>query len=316
MPARTNVRCRAFTLVELLVVIAIIGILIALLLPAIQAARESARRSQCINNLKQMGLAIQLHHDERKVFPEGRDRRDQFSVSWAFRLLPYVEELAAFQAHDHTKRVDDNANVTSMRVAMAIYTCPSRRSADADRNFDDNDSPPLVLGVATRGDYAANAGYDTQAGMGPESPDGNDFHADFDPAETGPLFSGSRIAVRNITDGTASTLGIGERHIPPVPEGTAPNMEHFTVGDTAFLAGDTRQTVLARTVDGLAAPGQMWRKPNDSSSGLANEMFGSEHSNVVQFVFMDGHAEPLALTIDVEVLKALSTIGGGEVVAE
>jgi prepilin-type N-terminal cleavage/methylation domain-containing protein len=88
------VRCtrRGFTLVELLVVITIIGILMSLLMPAVQAAREAARRCQCQNNLKQMGLAMLLHLDAMKTFPMGRNRTDQYAVSWAYYLFPYMEE--------------------------------------------------------------------------------------------------------------------------------------------------------------------------------------------------------------------------------
>ena len=132
-----------FTLVELLVVIAIIGVLVALLLPAIQAARESARRTECQNHLKQIGLAIQTYHDTQKAFPMGRDRTDQLGVSWAFRLLPQIEESAIYASRDKTKRVDDAANDAAMRTPIQVYACPSRRPAAADRNFDNNDTPPL-----------------------------------------------------------------------------------------------------------------------------------------------------------------------------
>src|SRR6188472_1794273 len=105
---------RAFTLVEVLVVIAIIGILVALLLPAIQAARESARRSQCMNNLKQMGLAVQLHVDSRKLLPTGRNATDQKSVSWAYYLLPYLEEKNIYDAYQSSYSVDDPQNARAM----------------------------------------------------------------------------------------------------------------------------------------------------------------------------------------------------------
>jgi prepilin-type N-terminal cleavage/methylation domain-containing protein len=115
---------RGFTLVELLVVIAIIGILIALLLPAIQAAREAARRNQCQNNLKQMGLAVQMHHDGKGVFPMGRNGTNQKSVSWAYFLLPHMEENAVHDAYIKTLPVYDIGNARAMRTPIAVYVCP------------------------------------------------------------------------------------------------------------------------------------------------------------------------------------------------
>ena len=134
---RERVRKRAFTLVELLVVIAIIGILVALLLPAIQAAREAARRTQCKNNLKNIGLAVLVHVDTHKVFPTGGADYvrpgfgleqyleggkplgpDKQGLGWAFQILPYMEETAAYQI---TQPID------LQKVVIPIYVCPSRR---------------------------------------------------------------------------------------------------------------------------------------------------------------------------------------------
>src|SRR5215211_3597331 len=107
---RTRIARTGFTLVELLVVIAIIGILVAFLLPAVQAAREASRRSQCQNNLKQIGVALQNHHDARRAFPMGRNGMDQKAVSWAFFILPYLEETAIYNSWAPTYRVDDERN--------------------------------------------------------------------------------------------------------------------------------------------------------------------------------------------------------------
>ena len=247
MKSHTQKVRAAFTLVELLVVIAIIGILVALLLPAIQSAREAARRTECQNHLKQIGLAIQTYHDTQKAFPMGRDRTDQLGVSWAFRLLPQIEESAIYASRDKTKRVDDEANALAMRTPIQIYACPSRRPAAADRNFDNNDTPPpsTDLGVATLGDYAGNAGYEYTTGM--EKVVADTFTTDLvDTTKAGPIYSGSKINGRRVEDGLSNTLAVGERHIPPVDTTKPEDMQEYWQGDTAFLPGDTADDGVAR----------------------------------------------------------------------
>jgi prepilin-type N-terminal cleavage/methylation domain-containing protein len=294
---------QAFTLVEVLVVIAIIGILVAFLLPAIQAARESSRRTQCQNNLKQIGVAVQNHHDTRKHFPMGRNGHDQKAVSWAFFLLPYMEETAVYNSYNSSARVDDLANAAAMRTPITTYACPSRRQAAADRNFDNNELPPLpnAIGVATLADYSANAGIKLMTGMVGVDESANAF-GDFDRTEAGPMFSGSRIGARQVSDGLSKTIAIAERHLPPVPENTPTEMEHHAIGDTASIPGDTPHTTFRSSEHGLA------EGPDDES----REKFGSSHASLVQAVFLDGHVRGLRTDIAIAVLKAMSTIGGGE----
>jgi prepilin-type N-terminal cleavage/methylation domain-containing protein/prepilin-type processing-associated H-X9-DG protein len=303
---RTRNPRTGFTLVEVLVVIAIIGLLVAILLPAIQAARESARRMQCQNNLKQIGLAVQSHHDTRKAFPMGRNRFDQFAVSWAFFLLPYMEETAVYNSWDSKARVDDLKNAQAMRTPIETYACPSRRRAAADRNFDNNNAAPVVLDSATLADYSANAGLELLTGMIDADENINVF-GQFKRAEAGPIFSGSRIGARQVDDGLSNTFAIAERHLPPVPANTPPEMEDFAIGDTASIAGDTPHTTFRETENGLA----------ESIDDKSHDKFGSSHSSgTVQAVFLDGHVQGIQPDISTPVLKAMSTIGGGEFVPE
>ncbi len=302
----------AFTLVELLVVIAIIGILVSLLLPAIQAASEAGRRAECQNHLKQLGLAILSYHDAQKTFPMGRERTDQFGVSWAFRLLPQLEESAVYASRDTTKRVDDPKNIRAMRTPIRVYACPSRRAAAADRNFDNNDAAPLVTDAATLGDYAANAGFDVLAGMIPGT---SDFlpPSQIDMRYTGPIFSGSQISGKRVTDGLSSTLAVGERHIPP-PDATQPaNMQEYWQGDTAFFSGDRQPTIFRGTRYGLAAgPYDIAIKAGEDPL-VPLERFGGPHPGVVMFAYLDGHVVPLEIGIEIGILQGLSTVAGGEV---
>jgi len=282
---------KGFTLVELLVVIAIIGILVSLLLPAVNAAREAARRTQCQNHVKQLGLAVNLYLSALGYYPQGRNMRDPMGVSWAFRLLPYLEQQAIYDAYDDKFRVDDDANALAMRSPVATCFCPSRRSPAADRNFDNNNSPPLVTGVAAGGDYAANAGvyfnYRTTE--------------DIDRSHAGPIYTHSSIRDRQVTDGTSKTFAIGERHIPPVDEEVPGEMRHLQQGDCAFFAADTPWGLFADTRRGLA----------DSSRDTNRSKYGSEHPGITMFVFLDGHVLGIDNNTDLDILNWFCAIGDG-----
>ncbi len=294
-----RISSRGFTLVELLVVIAIIGVLVALLLPAIQAAREAARRSQCSNNLKQLGLAVQLHHDAKKAYPTGRNATDEKSVSWAFYCLPYIEQQAMVQAYRKELEVYKLGNAMTFRTPVATFFCPSRRSPVADRDFDNNDGSATVdaeaAGKAAGGDYAANAGEEG----GYENARGDEY----DPLETGPIFTQSRINERNVTDGLSNTFVIGEKFITDQLEvGATPpaaGTEHAFFGDSAIFCGDSKQTIMRSSEDGFPEG-----EPDDDD----NTRFGSEHNQQCHFVFLDGSVKPLNYSIDRNVYDALSCI--------
>lgn len=284
---------RGFTLVELLVVIAIIGILIALLLPAVQSARESARRTQCNSQPKQVGLALQMHHDAQKTFPKGRTSTNEFGVAWSYLILPYLEEQAMYDARDPSQPVHADINAGTFRSPIDVYACPSRRSAAADRDFDNNDQGANANGAprnaAVLGDYAANAGLEEDTGM-----EENDFRGGkIDKTIAGPIYSNSSIRQRHIIDGMSKTFAVGEKHLPPLLGDWDEAFAHSGQGDTCFLAGDKIDTILRGTEDGMAS--------NSASNGVEQggnrngaHMFGSEHPGVVLFVFCDGHTEALA----------------------
>ena len=303
MPASPGNRL-AFTLVELLVVIAIIGVLVGLLLPAVQAARESARRTQCTNNLKQIGIAVQTFHDSRGYYPTGRYRTDQVGIAWSFRLLPFMEQSNIFDALIASERVDHVDNAFAMRTPVDTYFCPSRRQPAADRNFDNNDQAPAEdkRGVAAGGDYAANAGLHYRFGSpGLETLEDPNTGEPFEREQAaGPIFFESKIRAAQIEDGTSQTLVVGERHIP-IGVDSNPGLEHHDIGDTAFFAGDHPATIFAGTRFGFPTG------PEDDSQ----EKFGSEHPQIVQFVFLDGHVSNLNTDIEITTLQRLSTFGDG-----
>src|SRR5688572_8500234 len=134
MTSRLTEARRGFTLVELLVVIAIIGVLVALLLPAVQSAREAARRMQCTNNLRQLGLALHNHHDVNLVFPAARDEKEVTPGvlvvhSWVPRILPFIEQKALLEKYRFDKNWDDGSTNDAaggpIRQHINGFLCPS-----------------------------------------------------------------------------------------------------------------------------------------------------------------------------------------------
>ena len=296
-------KCPGFTLVELLVVIAIIGTLVALLLPAVQAARESARRNQCSNNLKQIALSVQMYHNARKQFPAGRIGTDEFTTSWAFDLLQYLEGGNVFSRWKRNVPPFEVENGPAMRTPVDTFYCPSRRAPEADRDFIDGSVPTMLAeGVGAGGDYAANAGrdrveYGVDANQQPLS--------HIDETIAGPIFTFSKVKARQVQDGLSNTIVVGERRVPPEQENALGGLQQLAQGDTAFFSGDIPFTILRSSRYGLAVDTQ--------NPSREREKFGSEHNDISQFAFLDGHVQPLSHDIDLLTFQRLTSIGDGEV---
>jgi len=267
---------KAFTLVELLVVITIIGILIALLLPAVQSAREAARRLQCSNHLKQIGLAVLLYEQHHGVYPMGRDATGDYALSWSFRLLPYLEQQAIFDAHDPTKATSAPENAASMRTTVSVFVCPTRRRPRSDGLFNDTGEK-----VGAVGDYAAN--------VGTRFNEAKDPSATWVPDRRGPMYYQSVVTQALVRDGTSNTFAVGERSWIPDR-------------DFAFFQSRTVTQHLRSTEAGMPIA------PDDADY----TKFGSDHSGgMAQFVFLDGHVAPIRYSIALDVLQSLSACASG-----
>ena len=207
---------RAFTLVELLVVITIIGILIALLLPAVQAAREAARRAQCSNNLKQIGLALHMHLEQKGTFPTGRDLRHWSIVAmsdatWITYSLPYVEATGVNETIDVNKPFgtlpygDDKWNWRASSTPLPLFVCPSNGPV-----------PPILGGAYAKGNYAGNNGIGPMTETYPDSLGTSRQATPFGTPLQGPQLAGafhvgaSGMSAADFADGLSNTAFISE----------------------------------------------------------------------------------------------------------
>lgn len=333
---------RAFTLVELLVVIAIIGVLVALLLPAIQAAREAARRSQCTNNMKQLGLALQNYHSANQTFPEGSIVDAGLSVfAGAFTsLLPYMEQTALEGQYQFDKKWDKQTPQVSATPIPSL-DCPSSPGENPKTH-------PALVGIVQNDTYGI-----TEYALSHGASDAMCLQSAFLGAGPGPMpielrgMFGFRwgVGVRQITDGTSNTFAMGEaagsinwpicRKIGctvPVKDttGQIPTawmgwiIPHPNIGIPGLIVtsfyGCTMEplnkfpvTETNLSVAGLFVPPTCPDSRNGGLHTMSN--FRSDHPSGGNFLYGDGSVHYLTDGIDFVTYRALSTIQGEEVVA-
>ena len=319
--AKRRPRSRGFTLVELLVVIAIIGVLVAMLLPAVQAARETARRNSCQNNLRQIALAAVNHESTHGHFPTGGwgwfwagdpDRghgRDQ-PGGWMFNVMPYLET-----ANTYNLPADGDPDVVTpgqkartlqmIQTRQPMLNCPSRRPAGGGQSGPFNGTrlaynsltPPTNEFVA-RGDYAFNCG-DRNQNERTEGPGsiagaarfswgwdsvGNPLRREY--PMNGISFERSLIEFRHITDGTSTTYMIGEKYLDP---------EHY---DTGRRGNDNETWCTGFNNDNYR---NAYTLPHQDRANLDDGMaFGSPHGAGVYMAFCDGHVDLVAWDISLQ----------------
>ena len=289
-----------FTLIELLVVIAIIAILLGLLLPAVQKVREAAYRTECANNLKQIGLAVHNYHNVTRSLPPTR-LRDKFA-SWSVLILPYMEQEALFSRWDITRSYYAQPDGTVRTTPVKGYFCPSRRSPPS-LSRPGLDMAGGIDRPGSAGDYAASAGTrDGYAGEldgwdSPKLTNANGAMVCADSAVAGGRLTRwkSRTSFQSIKDGTSNTFLIGERHVPldtfnsDIGDGSVYNGDHHRV------VGRCASDAVAATAGGVKYRFDLGKGPRDKDGGPERyqRIFGSNHPGVCQFVFCDGSVRVL-----------------------
>ncbi len=299
---------RGFTLVELLVVIAIIGILIALLLPAVQSAREAARAMQCQNNLKQIGLALHGYHDTHRCFPGvattfwiDRDTTDkepnEFEISWLYPVMTYLEQMTVYE--EMTKA--PNAYHAKLSTQLApVFVCPSDGQNEYDyvspSNRQRTTNYNAVMGPGRDGHFLNQT---DSSGLGIAATDGIIY-----------LYGATPIA--EVRDGTTNTLLVGERvnDLRLWSKGRSGSNAAPAIfqGKNVVWPLNTRETVLCY---------RQGSKPGGCPDGsdllkFNNIPFGSRHPGGAHFVMADGSVQFLSETISLDLYQEMATRKGGE----
>jgi prepilin-type N-terminal cleavage/methylation domain-containing protein len=318
MPRRT--RHQGFTLIELLVVIAIIAILIALLLPAVQQAREAARRSQCKNILKQWGLAMHNYHDAMQTFPQGayggatNNATDTWNnMSFQVMLLPYLDQAALYNQFNlnlnYANTTGNPSNIKLMESSTPMHFCPSARTADQYNSGSTTQYTIHYYGVAGAKGTNPVTGTAYTDVTGSSTTDHGGF------AFSGVLPVNRNTRVRDILDGTTNTLMIGEISSEIYPNVGALSFNANWRGWTAGASGIPGTGPASYCTKNIQWPiGQIGWISNNASYLFNDCRFGSQHSGGCQFLLSDGSVKFVSQNIDLTTYLAAATKGGKELV--
>lgn len=294
---------RAFTLVELLVVIAIIGVLVGLLLPAVQAARESARRSSCSNNLKQVGLGVQLFADAKRKLPPGYVSDFDSAGNdtgpgwgWASFILPHMEQTAVAGRIDITQPIEALASSGGREAVITTFLCPADAGTKAAFAVGPRDASGTLASTTCK---VGPANYVGCFGVGEPGIDGD-----------GVFYRGSEVRLRDITDGLSHTFVAGERSFRDsastwVGAVTGANQVPEPTCRMGFQKNNASNFVLGHTGESYDGPA--------GATEINN--FTSPHSGGCMFGFADGHVSFLGNGVNYAAYKALSTRASGEAVS-
>jgi len=337
---RHSLTSRAFTLLELLVVIAIIGVLIGLLLPAIQKVRETAARIKCQNNLKQIALATHTFHDTEGAFPPARVEEKPLATkgrgstgskpgsgaisgtlllgypTWLVRIMPYSEQQAAFSQWNMLLTFQEHPQAVREYV-IGTYLCPTRRGSDsAVAPTSSLDTITYPCGCSFPGETVTGGAVSDYGGNhGDLSPGSSGLPTDFSYGGRGtgiiitsrstyiddtPRDWTDKIRIENISDGTSNTILIGEMHIQRNRLNMIP--DNGAAYDGSRFFNSTR-------VGGLGVP--LGQGPDDDVLGMSTFAFGSWHPGVCPFAFGDGRVTSIRTSVSTSVLESLCNRADG-----
>ena len=321
--SRTGIRL-GFTLIELLVVIGIIAVLIALLVPAVQKVREAAARTQCRNNLKQIGLALHGYHDTSRRFPPGYNSTIDVNGNdvgpgwgWASYILDYVEQSPLRKQMDTSKDVGHPNNKSARITVLAIFMCPSDPGQNLFSINKSGDAAPYSTPLTDSNGQPVQAARCNYVGIfgSPEiSPDPGFLDPSRGPGVRGMFYRNSTVRIADVTDGTSNTLFVGERatrlayatwsgsvtggQVPPA----SPNLFGYGAEGAPILC-------LGHTGDSADVPPHT---PNSSVNHVDD--FGSFHTQGVNFLMVDGSVRNIADSVNPLAWWAAGTKAGNEVV--
>lgn len=336
MNGRSSPRSRrAFTLVELLVVIAIIGVLMALLLPAVQQAREAARRMQCTNHLKQLGLALHNYHDTLGTMPAGyvssptqlaADAHFDSTTSdaspgwgWAAQLLPYLEQSALADQLDSRLPVWHADYRSLVAARLPLYLCPSASGGDEAFDVVDFSSNPLPLGPLRLGRSHYVASHGQEECWGDCSAETGPFGGDVSRIADGPFYRNSRTRIADVVDGLSNTVFLGE-HTSSLSDkswaGVVPGAAvHPKVQSPDNGVESAATLVLVHSgpaqgeTDALGNP--IIHPPNFPTLHVGQMQ--SDHPGGANVMLGDGSVRFVPETVNREIFSAMSSIAKGEV---